>query len=71
MRCEGVGSSFVAIGADDGRRGVHFQFPLREDVAKFLPSIVVRKSVDCRKICTVAAMVEYRQGAESMQWSLT
>ena len=24
--------------ADDGRRGVHFQFPVRKDVAKFLPS---------------------------------
>ena len=32
--------------------------------------VVVKKNLDFREICAVAAMVEYQQAAESMQWSL-
>ena len=31
---------------------------------------MVKKNLDCREIFAVAAMVEYQQAAESMQWSL-
>ena len=31
---------------------------------------MVRESLDCRDSFAVAAMVEYQQAAESMQWSL-
>ena len=31
---------------------------------------MVKKNLDCREICVVAALVEYQQAAESMQWSL-
>ena len=69
VRRQGVGSNCVAIIADDGRRGVYFQFPLREEVAKSSQAVVVRKSLDYREFCTVAAVVGYRQPAESMQCS--
>ena len=45
-------------------------------VTDWLPStlcalvMVVKKNLDRREICAVAAMVEYQQAAESMQWSL-
>ena len=32
--------------------------------------MVVRKNLDCREICAVAAVVEYQQAAESMKWVL-
>ncbi|CAM9635092.1 unnamed protein product [Laminaria digitata] len=33
-------------------------------------AVIVRRNLDCREICAVAAMVEYQQAAESLQWSL-
>lgn len=33
-------------------------------------AVVVRKNLDCREICAVAAMLAYKQAAASMQWSL-
>ncbi|CAN0075198.1 unnamed protein product, partial [Laminaria digitata] len=37
---------------------------------KTLRTVVVRRNLDCREISAVAAMVEYQQAAESLQWSL-
>ena len=31
---------------------------------------MIRNNLDCREFCAVAAVVEYQQAAESMQWSL-
>ena len=71
MRCQGVGSGCVAIVADDGKREVHFRFPLRKMLRSSSQADVVRKNLDCRKLCTVEAVVECRQEAESMHKALT
>ena len=71
VRCEGVGSGYIEIVVDDGKREVHFHFPLQKMLRSSSQAVVVRKSLDCRKFCTVAAVVEYRQQAESMRGSLT
>ena len=40
------------------------------DGAKFLPSGLGRKNINCREICAVAVVAEYRQTAEYAQWAL-
>ena len=66
-KCGVYGRGCVEIVADDGKREVHFQFSLRTMFGSSSQAVVVRKSLDYRKIFTVAAVVEYRQ-SRSQPW---
>ena len=48
-----------------------FNFLFGKALRKSSLAVVVRKNVDRREVCAVAAAVEYRQAAEFMQWSLS
>lgn len=50
--------------------GFMFNFLFGKTLRSSSQAVVVRKNLDCREICAVAAMLEYQQAAASMQWSL-
>ena len=53
-----------------GGEGFIFNFLFGKTLRNSFHAVVVKKNLDCREICAVAAMVEYQQAAESMHWSL-
>ena len=53
-----------------GGEGFIFNFLFGKTLRNSSQAVVGKKNLDCREICAVAAMVEYQQAAESMQWSL-
>ena len=53
-----------------GGEGFIFNFLFGKTPRNSSQAVVVKKNLDCRETCAVAAMVEYQQAAESMQWSL-
>ena len=52
-----------------GGEGFIFSFLFGKTMRNSSQAVVV-KNLNCREICAVAAMVEYQQEAESMQWPL-
>ena len=52
-----------------GGEGLIFNFLFGKTLRNSSDAVVV-KNLDFREICAVAAMVEYQQAVESMQWSL-
>ena len=46
-----------------------FNFMFGKTLRNSSQVVVVKKNLDCREICTVAAKVEYQLAVESMQWS--
>ena len=54
-----IGSGGVTRTADGRRRGVNFQFLFGKTLRSSSQAVVARKNQDCRKICAVAAVVEY------------
>ena len=50
--------------------GFIFNFLFSKLLRESSQTVVVRRNVECREICAVAAMVECRQAATSMQWAL-
>lgn len=42
----------------------------KKTLRKSSQAVVVGKNLDCREICAVAGVVDYRQAAESKQWPL-
>ena len=56
----------------DGGRGYIINFLFGKTLrASEKQAVVISKNTDCREICAVAAIVEYQQAIESMQWDLT
>ena len=53
-----------------GGEGFFFNFLFGKNLRESSQAVVVRRNTDCREICAVAAMIEYRQTAASMQWAL-
>ena len=53
-----------------GGEGFVFNFLFGKRLRSSSHAIVIKKNLDFREICAVAAMVEYQQATESMQWSL-
>ena len=53
-----------------GGEGFIFNFLFGKNLRESSQAVVVSRNTDCREICAVAAMVEYRQAAASMQWTL-
>ena len=53
-----------------GGEGFILNFIFGQTSRKPSPAAVVRTNADCRKICAVAAMIEYRQAALYTQWAL-
>ena len=52
-----------------GGEGFIFNFMLGKTLRNSSQAVVVKKNLDCREICAVAAM-EYQKAAEFTQWSL-
>ena len=69
-RVQTAGSGRGTSDADVRGRGVLFYFSLWENLRESSHAVVVRRNTDCSEICAVAAMIEYRQAAASMQWAL-
>ena len=53
-----------------GGKGFIFNFLFGKNIRETSQAVVVRRNTDCREFCAVAAMIEYRQAAASMQWAL-
>lgn len=53
-----------------GSEGFILKFMFGKTLRRSSRSVMVRNNLDCREICEVAAVVKYRQAAESMHWSL-
>ena len=50
--------------------GIVFNFLLGKTLRESSQAVVVVRNAGCREICAVAAMIEYRQAAASIQWAL-
>ncbi|CAN0147179.1 unnamed protein product, partial [Laminaria digitata] len=48
--------------------GFIFNFLFGKTIRTSSQAVVVRRNLDCREICAVAAMVEYQQATESLHW---
>ncbi|CAM9728164.1 unnamed protein product [Pylaiella littoralis] len=53
-----------------GGEGFIFNFLFGKTLRSSSQAVVVKKNLDCRAICAVAAMLAYQQAATSLQWSL-
>ena len=53
-----------------GGEGFIFDFLFGKTLRESSQAVVVRRNADCRKICAVASMIEYRQAAVPMQSAL-
>ena len=72
VRFHGVGSGCVAIDAVDGRgKGPVMNLLFEKILRNSSQSVVVKESLDRRKICAVAAVVGNCQASEPTQQSLT
>ena len=50
--------------------GFFFNFIFGKNLRESSQAVVARRNTDCREICAVAAMMEYRQATASTQWAL-